>query len=57
MPRPYSNVKDVMTEMPSVFNAGAAKGLKAVYQFDLTGDNGGKYNLAIDDGKLTTGEG
>ena len=57
MPRPFSNIKDVMTDMPSVFNAGAAKGLKAVYQFDLTGDNGGKYNLAIDDGKLTPGEG
>ena len=57
MPRPFSNVKDVMAEMPSVFKADAAKGMKAVYQFDLTGDNGGKYNLAIDDGKLTPGEG
>ena len=52
-----TNVKDVFTNMPQRFNAGAAKGLKAVYQFDLTGDNGGKYNLAIDDGKLTVGEG
>ena len=37
MPRPFTNIKDVMTDMPSVFNAGAAKGLKAVYQFDHTG--------------------
>ena len=52
-----TNVKDVFAAMPTRFNAGAAKGLKAVYQFDLTGDNGGKYSLAIDDGKLTVGDG
>ena len=57
MPRPFSNIKDVMTDMPSVFKPDAAKGMKAVYQFDLTGDGGGKYNLAIDDGKLAVGEG
>src|SRR3990172_7122008 len=52
-----TDIKQVFTEMPNRFNAGAAKGLKAVYQFDLTGDNGGKYNLAIDDGKLGVAEG
>ena len=57
MPRPFSNIKDVMTDMPSVFKPDAAKGMKAVYQFDLTGDNGGKYSLAIDDGQLTVGDG
>ena len=54
---PATNVKEVFAAMPTRFNAGAAKGLKAVYQFDLTGDNGGKYNLAIDDGQLTVGDG
>jgi putative sterol carrier protein len=52
-----TNVPDVFKEMPNRFNAGAAKGMKAVYQFDLTGDGGGKYNLAIDDGKLGVAEG
>jgi putative sterol carrier protein len=52
-----TNIKEVFTEMPNRFNAGAAKGMKSVYQFDLTGDNGGKYNLAIDDGKLNVAEG
>ena len=52
-----TNVKEVFAAMPTRFNAGVAKGLKAVYQFDLTGDNGGKCSLAIDDGKLTVGEG
>ncbi len=39
-----TNVQEVFKEMPNRFNAGAAKGMKAVYQFDLTGDGGGKYN-------------
>jgi putative sterol carrier protein len=52
-----TNVPDVFKGMPDRFNAGAAKGMKAVYQFDLTGDGGGKYNLAIDDGKLAVADG
>jgi putative sterol carrier protein len=52
-----TNVPDVFKEMPNRFNATAAKGMKAVYQFDLTGVGGGKYNLAIDDGKLAVGDG
>jgi putative sterol carrier protein len=52
-----TSIKQVITEMPNRFNAGAAKGLKAVYQFDLTGDGGAKFNLGIDDGKLAVGEG
>ena len=54
---PATNIKEVFAGMPTRFKADAAKGLKAVYQFDLTGDNGGKYNLAIDDGQLTVTEG
>jgi putative sterol carrier protein len=54
---PATSIKEVFAAMPTRFNAGAAKGLNAVYQFDLTGDNGGKYNLAINDGQLTVGEG
>lgn len=50
-------IPEVFKEMPNRFKADAAKGMKAVYQFDLTGDGGGKYSLAIDDGKLTVGEG
>ena len=52
-----TNVQEVFKEMPNRFNAGAAKGMKAVYQFDLTGDGGAKYSAAIDDGKLTVAEG
>jgi putative sterol carrier protein len=54
---PPSNIKDVFAALPTSFNASAAKGLKAVYQFNLTGDNGGKYTVAIDDGQLTVDDG
>jgi putative sterol carrier protein len=33
--------------MPSRFNKEASKGLNAVYQFDLAGEGGGKWNVAI----------
>ena len=52
-----TSVGDVFKEMPNRFNANAAKGMKAVYQFDLTGDGGAKYNVAIDDGKINVQEG
>ena len=52
-----TNVQEVFKEMPNRFNAGAAKGMKAVYQFDLTGEGGAKYNAVIDDGKLQVAEG
>jgi putative sterol carrier protein len=51
-----------MAEIPSVqsyfetldqrFNADAAKGLTAVFQFELAGDNGGTWYIAVTDGKM-----
>ncbi len=32
------------------------KGVSAVYQFDLTGDNGGVFHVAVDDGKANVVE-
>ena len=43
--------------MPSRFNKDAAKGLTAVYQFDLSGDGGGKWNVSIKDEKCEVKEG
>jgi putative sterol carrier protein len=45
-------VDEVLTTMAANFNANAAKGMKAVYQFDLTGENARKHHFLIDDGKL-----
>jgi putative sterol carrier protein len=50
-------VKDIFKEMPSRFNADAAKGMDAVIQFNLTGDDGGQYHAIIKDGKLEVKEG
>lgn len=33
------------------------KGVSAVYQFDLSGDNGGVFHVAVDDGKPSVVEG
>ena len=33
------------------------KGVSAVYQFDLSGDNGGEFHVNVDDGKANVAEG
>jgi putative sterol carrier protein len=42
-----ASAKEVFAAMPSRFNKEAAKGLNAVYQFDLAGDGGGKWHVII----------
>jgi putative sterol carrier protein len=39
--------KEAFAQMPTIFNKEAAKGLDAVYQFDLSGDGGGKWYVTI----------
>ena len=53
----FSNVKDVFQQMPSVFNPSAAAGLNAVFQYDITGDGGGKWYVEIKDNACNIGEG
>ena len=52
-----TNVKDIFTKMPDVFNADAAQGLSAVFQFEITGDDGGNWNIVIKDGTCEIVEG
>jgi putative sterol carrier protein len=52
-----TNVKEVFAKMPESFNANAAQGLNAVFQFDITGDDGGKWNVAVKDGACAVNEG
>ncbi len=47
----------VFTEMPNRFNKTAAKGLNAIYQFDLSGDGGGKWHAVIKDETCEVKEG
>ncbi len=51
------SVDDVFDDMPHRFNPCAAVGMKAVFQYELTGDGGGRYYLVVDDEKLTVGKG
>ena len=52
-----TSCKQAFEQMPSRFNKDAAKGLTAVYQFDLSGDGGGKWNVSIKDEKCEVKEG
>jgi len=44
-----SAVRAFFEALPSRFHAAAAEGVTAVYQFDLSGDEGGHYQLRIAD--------
>ncbi len=52
-----TTAKQAFDIMPSRFNKEAAKGLNAVYQFDLSGDGGGKWQVAIKDQTIESGGG
>ena len=52
-----ATVQDVFSKMPDVFDADAAQGLDAVFQFEITGDNGGSWNIAVKDGTCEILEG
>ncbi len=41
--------KEIIEAMPSAFVPERAKGLKATYQFELTGDGGGNWVIEIAD--------
>jgi putative sterol carrier protein len=49
--------RGLVLTMPHAFNPGAASGLKAEIQFDLSGEGGGKVVLSIADGRCTAREG
>jgi len=52
-----TNVKEVFERMPEVFNPSAAQGLDAVFQFEITGDDGGSWSVIIKDGTCQVTEG
>ncbi len=53
----FTKVKEIFGKMPEVFNADAAQGLDAVFQYEITGDNGGNWNVVIKDGACQVSEG
>jgi putative sterol carrier protein len=52
-----SSVKEYFDTLPSRFVASAAKGVNAVFQFELAGDGGGTYHVVVQDGSMSVTEG
>jgi len=50
-------VKELMDRMPKAFLPEKAKGVEAVIQYHLTGEEGGDWIITIKDGKCTVEEG
>ena len=52
-----TSVKNYFDTLPQRFKPEAAKGVKATYQFELSGDEGGTYHVKVDDGTIAVAEG
>ena len=52
-----TSAQQVFDMMPSRFNAAAASGVNATYQFDLTGDNGGTWQVNVANGTCQVSQG
>jgi putative sterol carrier protein len=52
-----SQVKELFEKLPSLFNAEAAKGKNIVFQYDITGEGGGQWQVIVQDGKCEVKEG
>ena len=50
-------VKQILDELPQRFRPGAARGMNAVIELDLSGENGGRYHAIIRDGTIEVREG
>jgi len=57
MPDAPSSCKQVFEQMPGHFKKEAAQGLNAVYQFDLSGEGGGKWQVSINNDNCDIKEG
>jgi len=53
----WTSCKQVFDSSESRFKKDAAKGLNAVYQFDLSGDGGGKWHIIINSDQCQAKEG
>ena len=49
--------EEIFKEMPANINPDAAKGMNSTIQFNLSGDNGGQWYVAIKDGKAEVSKG
>lgn len=54
---PISTCQEYFDTLDSRFVKEAAKGVDAIYQFNLTGDGGGTWHVIVKDMDITVGEG
>ena len=52
-----SSVKEYFDTLPARFVASAARGVNAIFQFELAGDGGGTYHVTVKDGDMSVAEG
>jgi len=52
-----SDVANFFNELPNRINKDKIAGMNATYQFDITGDNGGKWAVKLQDGTAEVTEG
>ena len=53
----FTDVKEVFNNLLQVFNPGAAQGLDAVFQYEISGEGGGIWHVIIKDGACQVVEG
>ena len=52
-----TTVKELFEAMPASFKKESAAGMSTAIQFDITGEGGGRWYAAIENGELTVAEG
>ena len=52
-----TSVKHYIETLPERFQANASKGLHAVFQFELSGDEGSTFHVSVDDGTMKVADG
>lgn len=57
MADPPKNIDEVQAQLREHFSASAAAGVKATYQYCISGDGGRDFYAEVDDGKLTVADG
>jgi putative sterol carrier protein len=53
VPAPIRTCQEYFDTLPARYVATAGKGVTAVFQFELTGDGGGTWHVAVEDGKMS----
>ena len=53
----FTDAREVFVKVQERFKPEAAAGMNAVFQFEITGEGGGKWNIAIKEGTCQVREG